>query len=153
MFRDERLELAGQLRMLPDGEVGVDPILERRETQLSQPPDLVLGERVVPKIGERRPPPEPERLTETRFGLRRIHAPRLLHKSLEAGGVELRVLDPKRVARRMRYEHAVAERLTQARDVHLHVLRGSRRRPLPPQPVHERVDRHDLVAVQQQEGE
>ena len=44
---DERLELGDELRTAAEREVGVDAVLERREPQLLQPPDLGLEERLV----------------------------------------------------------------------------------------------------------
>ena len=61
---DERLELTDQLVVPSEREVGVDPLLERGQTELLEPSDLRLGERLVREVGEGRPAPERERVTE-----------------------------------------------------------------------------------------
>ena len=66
MLGDERLELADELGVTAERQVGVDPLLERRQPQLLQPRDLGLGERLVGEVGERRPAPQRERLAQLR---------------------------------------------------------------------------------------
>ena len=63
---DEGLELGDERRMPAEREVGVDPLLERREAQLLEPLAGRGGERLVGEVGERRPAPEVERLAEQR---------------------------------------------------------------------------------------
>ncbi len=58
---DERLELGDELRVAPEREVGLDPLLERDGAQLLEPGDLGLRERLVEEVGERRAAPERER--------------------------------------------------------------------------------------------
>ena len=57
---DELLELLDDRVMPAQGEVGLDPLLERREVQLLEPGDVVLGKRLVGELGERRAAPEGE---------------------------------------------------------------------------------------------
>ena len=59
--RSERLELADDLTVEAELDVGVDALLERIEPQLLQAPDLALRELLAREIGERRAPPERER--------------------------------------------------------------------------------------------
>ena len=54
--------------MAPQREVGLDPLLERDCAELLEPCDLGLGERLVEEVGERRPAPERERVTERTLG-------------------------------------------------------------------------------------
>src|SRR5436309_4791778 len=61
MLRSELLELRHDRAVAPRREVGVDALLQRREPELSEPRDLVLGEIVELDVGERRPTPELER--------------------------------------------------------------------------------------------
>jgi hypothetical protein len=42
MLRDQRLELADQLRVAAEREVGLDPLLDDREPEILQPPCLHL---------------------------------------------------------------------------------------------------------------
>ncbi len=48
--RDERLELRDELRMAPEREIGVDPLLERDRAELLEPGDLGLRERLVEEV-------------------------------------------------------------------------------------------------------
>ncbi len=59
---DERLELPDQLVVAPEGEVGVDPELERREAYLLEPRRRSLCKTLVGEIRERRAPPQRERV-------------------------------------------------------------------------------------------
>ena len=147
---DQRLELGQDVLMAAEREVGLDPILERRQPQVLEPPDLVLRERLVREVGERRSAPEPERLAEAVGGRGGLFVARLLDERLEAGRVERVVLELKRVAGCMCRERAVAEGPAQACDVALDVLRGSLRRALAPELVDERVNRDDVASTEQQ---
>ena len=66
MVRDQPLQLRDQRLVAAEGEVGLDPILDRDQPRLLEPGDLVLGERLIGEVGERRPAPERERLIEAR---------------------------------------------------------------------------------------
>ena len=66
MLGDEPLELADQLAMAPVRELGVDRLRERGQPQLLQPPDLRRRERLVGDVGQRRAPPQRERLARRR---------------------------------------------------------------------------------------
>ena len=61
MLRDERLELADDVAVPPELEVGLDPLLERGDAKLLQPSDLGLRELLERELGERGPTPELER--------------------------------------------------------------------------------------------
>ena len=54
MPRDERLELADELGVAAEREIGLDPLFERRELQLVEARDLRLCERLVGEVGKRR---------------------------------------------------------------------------------------------------
>ena len=69
---DERLELRHQVVVAAERQVGVDPILERREPQLLEPSDLAVRERLAAKLGERLPVPERERVAQQGRPLARI---------------------------------------------------------------------------------
>ena len=67
--RDERLELADDVAVAAELEVGVDPLLDRDEAQLLEPADLRLRQVVERELGERRAAPERERADEQRAAL------------------------------------------------------------------------------------
>ena len=100
MLGDERVELADQLRVPARGEIGVDPLLERRPAQLLEPRDLGLRERLVGEVGERRAAPQRQRPPQRRGGAVGIGALRLADELLEAREVELRPVDLQGVAGR-----------------------------------------------------
>jgi hypothetical protein len=85
MRRDERLELADELRRAAPGEVGIDPLLLRGEPELLQPRGL---ERKV-DVGERRPAPEREGLAKKHGRALVLGAAGLRDQLLEAAEVEL----------------------------------------------------------------
>ena len=95
---DALLELADELGVPPEGQVGLDPILERGGALLLEPSDMRLRERLVGQIGERRAAPEAEGVTQAVRRLRcvtaRQRASRRRHELGERGGVELARLDP-----------------------------------------------------------
>ena len=64
VLRDQRLELGNEIAMAAELQVGLDPILERRQPQLLQPRHLRLRERLVPHVLVGRPAPQPERLAK-----------------------------------------------------------------------------------------
>ena len=53
----ERLQLADQLGVVAEREVGVDPVLKYGEPRLLEPPDLDLREGLIGEVSKRRPPP------------------------------------------------------------------------------------------------
>ena len=87
--RNERCELADQLRMPAECEVGLDATLDGRQAKLPEPRDRRLRERFVLHIAERRPSPQAECLAEEWCGSRRIHVIGLVHELLEPVDVEL----------------------------------------------------------------
>ena len=59
MRGDELLQLADELRVTAQRELGVDPSLDRREPDLLEPLDRGPCERLVREIGERAPRQSP----------------------------------------------------------------------------------------------
>ena len=102
MPSDERLQLADQLSVAAEREVGLDPLFERRQLQLVQARDLRLCERLVGEVGQGGAPPEGERPAQLLGGLLRLplgpSAPCLLEHALEAICVDLAWLDREDVA-------------------------------------------------------
>ena len=108
---DECLELADQLIVAPEREVGVDPKLDRCQPDLVEPGDGRLGEALVGEVSERPAPPERQRVAEP---LRRVgcqaaseQAPSLVHQPLEAVEIERIGLDADDVAGRSRRQHVL----------------------------------------------
>jgi hypothetical protein len=99
---DERGELADQLAVTPEREVGLDPVLQRRQTQLLEARDGRLRERLIAEIGQRGAAPQPESVTQQYDRPRRIaggeRLTSLLDQRAKAVDVELAVRDPQQVA-------------------------------------------------------
>ena len=55
MLLDERLDLADDLGMVPELELAVDPVLQRRKPQFLEPCDLRASEGLRGEIGQRSP--------------------------------------------------------------------------------------------------
>ena len=72
MLGDEALELADEVGVASEREVGLDPFFERAQAQLLQACDLWLGERLVGELVQRRPSPQAERLAQDRGRLLRL---------------------------------------------------------------------------------
>ena len=154
MFADERLELGDELAIAAQQAVGLEPPLERQQPELLESPHLVLRERLVREVGERRSAPERKRLAQEarRAGWRRVV--RCLDELLESQEVELV---------RPRLDHVAGlagddrrsgpERLAQLRDVVLERVRCRSRRILVPQQVDQPIPGHDLVRARQEERE
>lgn len=154
MLAHERVELADQLRVPTEREIGVDSILERRETLLLEPGRLALRKRLVREVSQRGPAPQRQRLPQPIPRELCITRPQRIaplgHERLEPVHVELAVFSLEHIAAAPGYEHAITQGLTQVRDVHLHGLRRTRGRAFPPQLVDHAIGRDDLPAMQQQ---
>ena len=145
MAGHERLELADELAVAAEGEIGLDPLFERRELKLFEACDLGLCERFVGEVDKRGTAPEGECPPQL---LRRLlvlslatRATRLLQHVAHAVRVELVALDLEDVAAPAGPEHSgsvrrgvpvAVERPPQPRDVSLEGLDGCRRGRLAP---------------------
>src|SRR3954451_14221618 len=149
----KRLQLAHDLGAVPEREVGLQALLKRDEVQTLQPADLVARENVVAEVRERRTPPEIERLTKDLCGLfggaGRQHGATLLEQALEPVQIERLGCQAEHIPGPPRLHDAVAERLAQLRDVHLHSLGRSGRWAFAPELVDQRRRWEGLVGVQQ----
>ena len=90
---DERRELADELGMTAERELGVDSVLERCEAQLLEPRACGLGEALVGEVRERRAAPERERLAQLRRRVRECGLSRVPQQRLEPVEVDLILLD------------------------------------------------------------
>ncbi len=157
MLGDERLELAGEVAVTSERQVGLDPVLERRETQLLESHDGRLGERLVREVGKSRAAPEAQRLAKTACCAlcitRRGGGSGACRERLEAVQIQLIGLELDDVTGGTGRDGVGPEHLAQIRDEALeHDLHGVRRL-LPPKLIDEALARHHLVCVQQKEGE
>ena len=64
MQLDKRFQLADQLRVAAQRELGLDALLDGGQVKLLKPGDLALRKRLVRELGERRAAPQPERLAQ-----------------------------------------------------------------------------------------
>ena len=156
----ERLELAGDLGVPPEGEVGVDALAEAAEAEVVEPGDLGLGEALVADVGERRAAPQAERVPQRLRGLVRLAGGELLPSTpevvLEEVGVERARPQPDGVAATLRHHHTVAHRGAQPRRHHVDGVPRVPRARAAPQLVDDAVERDDGAAPhqqQRQEGE
>ena len=123
MLGAERLELGHELALPPEGELGLDPVLDGCEAKLLEPLDVDARERLELEVGERSP--LPERLGSAQLSRREDRVPcceRLTtarEQALELLEVELARLDAQQVARRPGGDarRVVVQRLAEPRDV------------------------------------
>ncbi len=93
MLADERLKLGDDLALPTEREVGVDPLLDRRESQLLERGDLALRKRLLRELGESGTTPQGQRLLEPRGPLGRAGRSNLLERPPEPVRVHARRLD------------------------------------------------------------
>jgi hypothetical protein len=158
----ERLERADLLCVPAQGQLRLDELLGGGEPKPLQAADLSLSEGVIGEVGQRGTAPQRERFPEQLGGaLRRAvreRAGALGEQALEARPVELVGADPDQVAAPLGDDQALGviaalKRLPQPRDVHLEALRRGGRRTLVPELVDQPIARHELVGVQEQDGQ
>ena len=156
---DQLLELGDQFAVPAERQLRLDPLLESGEAQLLQPGDLARGERLVREVGQRRSPPQRERLGAASeppapVGRRPGRLP-LLEQALEAAGVDGVGLDIEGVARSPGGDRdgQAGQRLAQPVDVALERHRGRGRCAVPPDLVDEVVEADGGVGVDGEEGQ
>lgn len=158
---DELLQLADDVRVPAEGEIGLDPPLERGQAQLLEPGDRRLRERLVGEVGERWAAPEGEGLAQhvgRRIGISGGERPLArFDELLEPIQIEPARLDAEQVAASVGDEvcvrPAIVEYAAELQDVVLNDLRGRRRRLLAPELVDDPVGRERLVAMEEEQGE
>jgi hypothetical protein len=152
VLTDETLKLGNKLRVETELEVGIDPAIERRQTQLFKPAALGARERFV-EVCQNGPAPEPEGLLQ-RLGCRgRFLSGRFFDQPLEALRIEVAGVDLDQVAGRPRDDRLAAEGLAKLRDVYLERRRGGLGRGPAPKLVDQTAAGNDLVRVQQENSE
>ena len=159
----ERRERSDDLRVPSEPQQRLGPVLDRREAQLLQPPDLLLREVLERELCEGRTAPERERRVEGEQGLRgRSVLERtspVAGELLEARGVERDVVVEQRIARRPRDQEVGAspgpslEQPAKVRDVSLHGLCRGVGGTRAPQGLDDQVGGDDRAVMDQQQRE
>jgi hypothetical protein len=153
MLGDERFELGHEFAVFSERELGVGPILERREPALLQAPDLGLGPRLEAQVGERVASPERERPFQGRRRLRRRSSRRDGQELLKVVGVDLAGGDKKLVAAASSHDPLGAERTPKPGDIDLNALRGGRWRLSVPDLLDQALGRDWAPPPEQEESE
>jgi hypothetical protein len=156
---DERLQLADQIRIAAEGEIGVDALLQRRESQVAQSFNLHLRKRGKGQILKRRPPEQSERFAQGRCGSLRItgrtRPPTLIHQGVESLQITLALTHLQEVSGRARQQPfrcpVALQHLSQPRNIRLNRVGGGRRRRVPPKPINQTITRDDLVVVEEED--
>jgi hypothetical protein len=151
------LELADQGGVLAEGQPGVHQVLQRRRPLLLQPSGERQRERRVRVVGQRRAPPQPQRLDQARGNRRRLGpGARRGHQATEPLGVDRLGVDPQDVARRRPGHQVPTRRLgllqrpAELRHLGLQGAAGPTRRVALPQVLDQAVGRHRLAGVDEQ---
>jgi hypothetical protein len=161
MLEGEGLELADDLPVPSQGELGIDPLLHGGEAKVLQARDVLLEGIFESQVRERSPPPQRKRFAQLARGPPGITGlsrdPGFGHGSLEPIEVELSVIEAKLVARRAGDEDPTGaagalglEQVAELGDVHLERLSRRPGRALAPQRLDQPIARDDLVRVQKQ---
>ena len=153
MLPDEPLELGDDLVVPAAGEIGVDPLLERREAKLLQPADVPDQRRPERHVAQGLTAPEGERLPQPLGPFDRLERTGGLDETLEPQQVDGLVVHDEPVARRPRLERVRAEELAQPRDGVLKRGRRGARRVFAPERRDQRLRRDDVISAQEQERE
>ena len=158
MLRDKPLELGHQLAVVAQGEIGVDPVLDRRKPKIFESPRLESDERLVGEIRQRRTSSQRQRTPQAICRRGRIATlkrfARLASEPLEAMQIYLIRFRLDRVAAGMSNDRvavavAVTQRSAELRDVDVSRVDGRLGR-IDPQSLDQRVARDRPVRVQKE---
>ena len=97
--------------MLPSLELGLDQLFPRDQLQLRETAGVHARERLVAKVGERRPPEEVESGAKAGGSLLAARRTGAGQEQLQPQGVDLRRVDVEDVARRARHQDVPPQRL------------------------------------------
>jgi hypothetical protein len=157
LLGNELFELGHDIRMAPQSQLRLDPLLTTDKKQLVQTLGLEREDAGLRDVRQRWPPPERERRSEPIGSKpRRTAAKRVLpfaQEPLEARSIDPVAPDLEDVARRTCDHRVVRERRAQPRDVDAQRLLGARRRVAAPQLLDQLVDRDRSAGVEQEQSE
>ena len=126
MLTHQVLELAGQLAMATEHQLGVDPVLGRGQPRFLQPGDHARREPGVRELSQRPPAPQAERLAQQPSCPSRVLAPQRRASAggelAEPGGVQGRGRDLEGIAPGPGQDAVTSEHLAQAGNVHLQAV-------------------------------
>ena len=158
------LELADEVVMVSERQVGVHAILQGASMQLLEARDLRLGKRLVPELGERRTAPQSQCAVKrpargARIAVRQS-PPTGVQQCLKPLDIELLGLDAQHVPGEQRVTTTLrapvvrpGSRPAQPRNGHLESPDRLLAVLAAPQLIDQVVARHHLVGIQQQQGE
>jgi hypothetical protein len=157
---DQRLQIAGDSGLVPEGKVRIDPRFQRSQPKLLQPAEFGGREGLIRELGQRFSPPQTETIVQEtdRRSWASFRQGLLARRYLpfEADQIKRPLLDAQEVAMVAPYQRiALAVRgqgLAQPRDVHIQAVLAPGR-PLSPDFGQQAGTRNDLVRVQQEDGE
>jgi hypothetical protein len=142
LLGDQRLQLADEVAVAPSGQIRIDPILQRRNLQLPQASNRGLRPSLIGEVGQRRTPPQRERLGEqcrrTSWFTSGKRLTSALRELLKARKIDLLGRGPQRIAGSPRHQQrratqlALFEQSAQLRHVPLQGSTCGGRRALPP---------------------
>jgi len=162
---DQRLQLADQLGVPAEGQVGVQALLEGDQAGLLEGWCRGPAQRLGGDVGQRRSPPERQRPAELFGRLASVTGghgpPAAVGRLPEAVPIELARLDPEQVAARPGQQHrrrpvrlsGPVQRPAQPGHVALEHVAGRRRRCLSPQLVDQPVGRDHPAGVEEESSE
>ena len=153
----QSLELADDVRVASEGEIGLDPALEGQQPELLEATRDRVEERLVGEVGERRPAPQRQRGAEDGRRLVGVapleRAASVARELLEPLEIEGSQRDAEDVPGALRLDRLLAECLAKARDVALHEVPGRARWAVSPQAVDEVRCRDERVRATDEKGE
>ena len=151
----ERLELADDVAVPPELQLGRDLLLDGLQAQLLEPGDVASERGLAGQVGQGRPSPQAERLGERDLGRPRLQGAvtRLAKQPLEPDRVHLVGVGVEEVPGGPALDRVGPQRGPQARDVDLERRLGILGELLPPDGVDQLLGRNDLVRGQHQVGE
>jgi hypothetical protein len=153
MLADQHLQLADQVGVAAERQVGLDPLLQCSDAQLLEASAFDLGERLAGELRQRGTAPQFECLAQQPRRSLGVRPPRVADQPLEAEQVDRLGIRAEQIAGRPRHERLGREQLAQPRHVDLDDRDRRLRRLIPPQLVDQPLTRDNPVRVQEQQRE
>ena len=162
MLVGQGLQPRKSLGLPAQGEVGLHGILQGRQPEVFEPADLSLGEGLVGEAGQRRPSPEAEGMAQGGGGVARVDlqvGPPPPPEGLKLGGVQVVGSHLQGVAGAVGPQRPPTggapgrQRPAQLGDMHLQRPGAAPGRVTRPDLLQDAVGGHDLVGMDQQEGQ